>query len=220
MIDSILAALRAFSAPNVFNPWADADPLDLPGDLSGPADRRERLRRHFDVAPLLLLLGEAPGYKGCRFTGVPFTDETMLRDGAVPRMGKCGRLTSRERPWAEGSARAVWCALREAGVAEQVVMWNAFAWHPHKAGEPLSNRKPTAGEVRAASGVLRLVLDRFVGATVVAVGNVAAGALRKAGVRDAAKVRHPSYGGGPAFLAGIVGVAKGVHAAVQDGGAG
>src|SRR4051794_25287473 len=128
MSGQILTALRSFSAPNVFNPWADSDPLDLPDAV---ALRRGRLRKHFDVTPSFLLVGEAPGYKGCRFSGVPFTDEAMLCAGTVPRLGRCRRTTSREEPWAEGSAAAVWRALRQAGIAEQVVLWNAFAFHPH-----------------------------------------------------------------------------------------
>jgi uracil-DNA glycosylase len=196
----ILGVLRSFRAPNVFNPWADVDPLDLPG---GPAMRCERLRRHFDVIPSLLLIGEAPGYKGCHFSGVPFTDEAMLCAGAVPRLGKRVRVTICEKPWAESSATVVWNALREASVAERVVMWNAFAFHPHKPDEPLSNRSPTADELREARPLLQMVLDHFAGATVVAVGNVAAEALRKVG-QEATRVRHPSYGGVQKFRAGIM----------------
>src|SRR5690242_7805436 len=133
-MNDIVEALRSFRAHNVFNPWADVDPLDLPG---GPAMRCERLRKHFDVTPSFLLIGEAPGYKGCHFAGVPFTDEAMICAGIVPRLGKCGRVTRRKEPWAESSATVVWDALREAGITECVVMWNAFPFHPHKPGEPL-----------------------------------------------------------------------------------
>jgi uracil-DNA glycosylase len=199
-MNDILEALRSFRAPNVFNPWADVDPLDRPG---GTAMRCEQLRRHFDVIPLFLLIGEAPGYKGCHFSGVPFTDEAMLCAGAVSRIGKCGRVTRCEKPWAESSATVVWDALREAGVAERVVMWNAFAFHPYKPGEPLSNRVPTADELQKAMPFLRMVLDHFASAAVVAVGKLADKALRKVG-RETTKVRHPSYGGAQKFRAGIM----------------
>ena len=199
-MNDILEALRSFRVPNVFNPWADVDPLDLPRGL---AMRCERIRKHFDVIPSFLLIGEAPGYKGCHFSGVPFTEESMLCAGAVPRLGKCSRVTKCDKPWTESSANIVWDALRDAGVAERVVMWNAFAFHPYKPGEPLSNRHPTADELQKAMPFLRMVLGHFVGAAVVAVGNVADKALRKMG-REATKVRHLSYGGAHKFRADIM----------------
>ncbi len=131
----------------------------------------------------------------------------MLCVGAVPRLGKCGRITKCEKPWVESSATVVWETLREAGIAERVVMWNAFAFHPHKAGELMSNRSPTADQLRVAKPLLRMVLDLFSGATVVAVGNVAAEALRKVGLA-ATKVRHPSYGGMQKFRTGIMELAR------------
>ena len=35
----------------------------------------QQMRR---VNPKIMLLGEAPGYRGCRLTGVPFTSEHLL----------------------------------------------------------------------------------------------------------------------------------------------
>lgn len=49
--------------------------------------RRNNLRLYLNqisqLRPKVLLVGEAPGYHGCRFTGVPFTSEyILLRDNS------------------------------------------------------------------------------------------------------------------------------------------
>lgn len=205
-------ALRAFRAPNVFNPWGEHDPLDLPAagarPSAGPAGRLARLRAHFRVAPRLVLLGEASGYQGCHFSGIPFTNEKLLSAGGIPRIEPTGRLTHRARPWCEPSATVVWGALHALGLAEDAVLWNSFAWHPFKPGTPYSNRAPTRAELEAGRPVLEAVLDAFRGATVVAVGQVAARALQGLGRAPDAIVRHPSMGGATEFRAGLQALAR------------
>lgn len=202
MIDSICEALREFETPNVFNPWRDVDPLDV-ALWRAPEARIGRLVNHFGINPSFLLIGEAPGYQGCHFSGVPFTNEALLCEGTIPRIAKCGRLTTREKPWREPSATIVWKALREAGIDHDVVMWNAFAFHPYKPGEPMSNRAPTKAELRAGRGILSMVLKFFDGAKVVAVGNVAHAALRSLEYDPVACLRHPSMGGANKFREGL-----------------
>lgn len=193
----LIDQIRAFTLPDVFNPWRNRDPLDA---YEHAADMRcQRLKAHFDCEPEFLLVGEAPGYQGCHFAGVPFTNEKLLLDGVVPRCELTHRITFREKPWSEPSATIVWKQLCELGIAERTVMWNAFAWHPHKPGEPMSNRAPTMPEMRLGLPVLRGVLERFKGAKVIAVGNVATNGLRSLYVRLHGTVRHPSMGGANQF---------------------
>lgn len=194
----LLDQIRDFSSPNVFNPWSDADPLDAYGK-EGASHRIARLVQHFHCMPRFLLIGEAPGYQGCHFSGVPFTNEALLLEGAVPRVPCHVRITTRPLPWREPSATIVWKELHALGIAESTVMWNAFAWHPHKPGEPMSNRAPTRVELQAGSGVLRAVLKHFDQCRYIAVGNVAKAALDAAGISVFATVRHPSMGGATKF---------------------
>lgn len=201
MIERIINALAGYRAPNVFNPWRDVDPLDV---LEDPARaRRERLLQHFDCRPRFLLIGEAPGYQGCHFSGVAFTNESLLINGAVPRVDVPGRITSRPRPWAEPSATIVWRTLYELDIATETVMWNAFAWHPHKPAEPMSNRRPNNVELRAGRMILEAVCAHFSAARIIAVGRVAELALAGLRIAADAAVRHPSMGGAAAFKSGL-----------------
>jgi uracil-DNA glycosylase len=207
--------LTEHRSENVFNPWSDSDPLDLP--FATAAERRGRLESHFHVDAKYLLIGEAPGYRGCHFSGIPFTCEKQLFEGIVPRVGPpaqvlsgCAvraaqqlerrRITTRELPWSEGSATVIWSTLHELGIAERTVMFNAFPWHPHLPDNPLSNRTPTPREVVEGAPILAMVLEQFRGAQVIAVGQIALRTLGSLGI-TAIPVRHPSMGGARQFKA-------------------
>lgn len=196
-----LLPLIEFRAPNVFNPWGEDDPLDsYPG---GSAMRLARLSQHFDCMPKYMLIGEAPGYQGCHFSGVPFTNEKLLLEGVVPRVRVNLRISQRELPWSEPSATVMWRTLRELKIDDATVMWNAFAWHPFKTEEPMSNRAPTESELIAGAPALRTIIDYFSGARIIAVGKVAERTLKRLEVQTDGSVRHPSMGGATAFREGM-----------------
>ncbi|MHB8727629.1 MAG: uracil-DNA glycosylase [Sulfuricaulis sp.] len=204
-MNELIETLAEFTAPNVFNPWRDADPLDIG---AGHLHRQLRLARHFNVRPRILLIGEAPGYQGCHFSGVPFTNEKLILEGEIPRVHATGRLTKRERPWCEPSATIVWRTLHDLDLADEVVLWNAFAWHPYKDGNPMSNRAPTRAELEAGKPVLTQVLAHFEGVPIVPVGRVAEKLLAILGVETLAPVRHPSMGGAHDFYIGMMNIAR------------
>lgn len=200
LLPKVFGDLIAYRSPNVFNPWRDSDQLDL-GGYKAPLDRLDRLSAHFNCSPRYVLIGEAPGYQGCHFSGVPFTNESLLIAGKVPRVNCPMRTTMRRKPWSEPSATIVWDTLHKLGIADKTVMWNAFAWHPYKPSDPYSNRAPTKPELEAGWNVLRGVVNLFASAQFIAVGNVAAGTLDRLGIPYAVKVRHPSMGGATEFRA-------------------
>ena len=210
-MDGFWQSLVTFNAPRVFNPWRDVDTSDakpLEEDPSpsspGPAGRLARLRAHFDCSPRFLLVGEAPGYQGCHISGIPFTNEALLLKGSIPRMRVDSRLTTRPRPWCEPSATIMWGILEELGIADQVVLWNAFAWHPHKPENVYSNRTPSRAELTLGHPVLKGVLSRFRGAAqLLAVGQVAAKTLAGLGHAPCAVLRHPAMGGANQFREGL-----------------
>lgn len=138
----------------------------------------ERLARYLgarEAAPLVLV-GEAPGYRGARVSGIPFTSERQLT-GSGP---------------AEATATIVHRVLAELGIEDRVLLWNVVPTHP---GTESSNRRPTRAEVEGGLLFLReIVRDR----RAVAVGRLAQYVL------GCPYVRHPSHGGAAAFEAGLV----------------
>lgn len=202
----MFAALRRFRAPDVFNPWIGRDPLDRA--RSAGALRLVRLQRHFECEPELILVGEAAGYQGCHFSGIPFTSERLLLAGRIPRVACPQRLTRRIRPWSEPSATVLWQTLHRLGIADRVVLWNSFPWHPHRPGNPHSNRRPSRLELRAGAPLLQLVLARFPHARPVAVGQLAREALAAQVGASVPVLRHPAYGGATEFANGLEALAR------------
>ena len=123
----------------------------------------------------IVLVGEAPGYRGARVSGIPFTSERQLT-GSGP---------------AEATATIVHRLLCELELEEEVLLWNVVPTHP---GTAYSNRVPTKEEVTSG---LRFALDPGNGRRVVAVGRLAAHALGQP------YVRHPSHGGARDFRKGL-----------------
>lgn len=89
---------------------------------------------------------------------------------------------------------------------DHTILWGAFPWHPY-AATSLSNRAPNEAEKAMGAVFLQQLMGALPDVTVVAVGNVAADALRKLDV-EAVKIRHPSNGGATAFRAGLALVAR------------
>lgn len=193
-------ALKRYTKKDVFNPWRDTDVHD--NYEFAPKMRTARLRLHFELPAKYLLIGEAPGYRGCHFSGIPFTCEKQLCDGVVPRISDPHRITKRDLPYSEASATVIWRTLYQLNIANDTKMWNAFAWHPHTEGFPMSNRTPTPREIHDAAPLLGAVIDQFRDARIIAVGQVAGKMLSALGVGHMV-IRHPSMGGARHFLEGM-----------------
>ena len=174
-------------------PWSTRSPTARIGTTfnfyrDGPRASllRARLAAYLEEradAPLLLV-AEAPGYRGTRVSGIPLTSERQLT-GSGP---------------AEATATIVHRVLDELGLAEHVLLWNLVPTHPHRPDEPASNRPPTRDGGRSASRPFLAVLAR--GRRVVPVGRLAHAAL------GGRYVRHPSHGGAARFRAGLLEYAR------------
>jgi uracil-DNA glycosylase family 4 len=178
----LVAELARARIGSTFNQYAEGDRAAL---------LRARLSHYLAsrADARLVLVGEAPGYRGARVSGIPFTSERQLT-GAGP---------------AEATATVVQRMLRELGLAQDVLLWNVVPTHP---GTASSNRPPTSAEVASGRHFAEALAD---GRLLVAVGRVAAGALA------APYVRHPSHGGAAAFRRGLAEIARDVHAGVAPG---
>jgi len=200
-LDRLIEQLVGYSPSRGFNQYAQRHPeLDRPG---APEVRVRNLLLYLQCfdSPRVILVGEAAGYAGCRFSGIPFTSEAQLTClPALPWTAGLGLQPSSARavPWDEMSARIVWRTL---GERRDCLLWNAFPWHACDPEAPLTNCTP-GGEVQAGLPVLRSLLALFPSAQPVAVGRVAQRALARLGIA-APYIRHPSHGGARAFEAGV-----------------
>ena len=139
---------------------------------------RERLSRYLEARgnARLLLVGEAPGYRGARVSGIPFTSERQLT-GSGP---------------AEATATVVHRVLAELDLERDVLLWNVVPTHP---GTATTNRRPTRGEI--AEGI-RFASALAPGRRVACVGRVAQAAL------GGLPVRHPAHGGVREFRSRLI----------------
>ncbi|MCY2990042.1 MAG: uracil-DNA glycosylase [Planctomycetota bacterium] len=187
------------STPVLFNPYHDATPGFDKTDAA--RIRRENLKNyhcHFVHRPTVLLVGEAPGPKGCRFSGVPFTSEFQLVSNVLRFNGR--QSSSRAEPYKEVSASTFWKAMQ--GFESEAFVWNCVSFHPHDEGVPLSIRAPSPAEIRSYSHILRGIVEVLKPESVVAIGRHAARALSALGI-TADHVRHPSHGGSSEFTIGV-----------------
>ena len=124
--------LAAATFGRAFNFYRDGD---------GAQRRRSRLLAYLErrSGARFLLVGEAPGYRGARVSGIPFTSERQLT-GTGP---------------AEATATIVHRVLGELELESEVLLWNVLPAHPHREGEPASNRPPSKDEVEAGLAVRR-----------------------------------------------------------------
>ena len=206
LADALVKTLPIGSV-GLFNPWADQCVHDT--EINGPKQRRIRLAQHLDCQASLILVGEAPGYQGCRYSGVGFTSERLLLDGAIPRVERpAGRLTSRHIPFSEPSATIVWAQLKKLGVHETTILWNALQLHPYREGSPWSNRTPTKAELTMGHAAMQLLRLAFPQAKIVAIGRNAERLLADTGIVAEAAVRHPANGGAKLFAEGLAQVVE------------
>ena len=192
-MERLLADLPHLRIGATFNQYAEAGPDDVP---RAPEIRLANLRAYLAerAGADVVCLGEAGGYQGMRWSGIAFTSERNLLRWGAPYRPSCAART-----WSEPSGTIVHKVLAELGAEHRVILWNTVPTHPHRPGEPLSNRRPTIAEVEAGAPLAMRLVELVRPRTVVAVGRIAESVL-PAGT---AYVRHPANAGGPAFREGM-----------------
>jgi uracil-DNA glycosylase len=199
---SFVSALAATHLPSVFNPWRDRCTVHDRRDAA--ARRRDNLERVLEAAldskVETIWIARDLGYRGGRRTGVPLTDEVHLRNAAA-LMGGIELERATQGPIvAERTAAIVWRVLGQ--IDQPVMLWNVFPFHPHEAGDPMSNRCHTRSEREATWPLLQALIAMIRPRQIVAIGRDAHLALGELGI-PTTSVRHPSYGGQREFVEGM-----------------
>ena len=213
-IEDFLQLLKKSPSGAVFNPWWEVDKENDIGQGT-PAIRRNQLRAYLQKRlwkAHLAVIGEAVGYRGGHFSGIPMTSERLLLGRSKKVRLKSNDFFSDINPrrtskpekcpdgFSEPTATIVWGTLLKLALPpEQFVLWNAFPWHSLDPGSGmLSNRMPNKSEQAAGLPVLKAFLKLFPCEQVVALGKIAAAQLEQLGV-NAHCVRHPASGGAKLF---------------------
>ena len=146
-VGDVVARVRALAVPGALNLYDEVESRAW-GDPPGAATARLAALTGYLVrqwsAPVVLV-GEAPGQHGARWTGVPFTSPHLLT-GLGPK---------------EPTATVVHRVLAELGCAASVLLWNASVLFPP------GNRDPRRDELDACAPALERVCR---GRMVLAVG--------------------------------------------------
>ncbi len=206
-IQNFLWLLKKSPSGAVFNPWWQVDKENDIG-RNAPGIRRRHLRAYLRARQKnarLAVIGEALGYRGGHFSGIPMTSERILlgkkKDAGIePKdvfSGVAARTSKRQKcrdGFSEPTATIVWSTLLHLGLQpEQFVLWNA----------------PTQSERSAGVSVLEAFLELFPCDQVVALGHIGAAQLADLSV-EAQYVRHPASGGAKLFRQQIAKVVAGL----------
>jgi hypothetical protein len=222
-INDFLRLLRKSPSGAVFNPWWEVDEQNDIG-RNAPAIRRHQLRAYLQKRvgkANIAVIGEAVGYRGGHFSGIPMTSERLLLGRSKRFHMKARDFFSDAKPqrtskpakcpdgFSEPTATIVWGTLLRLGIKpEQFVLWNAFPWHSFDSRRGmLSNRMPNKSERAAGLLMLKAFLELFQCEQVVALGKIAAAQLEELEV-NARCIRHPASGGARLFRQQIARIMK------------
>lgn len=162
-IDEFIEKLSRYeNSDKVFNMYS--------GDTLAAKKCRENLKNYLEKHEnaQILLVGEAPGHRGCARTGVPFTSDNNEMSAGI---------------------------IQKSIEGKNVLMWNAFPFHPHRKNNRDSNRTPNIKELIEGEVFFAHLLSVFPNVKYFgAVGRVAERMLRKGGY-DCSYIRHPAHGG-------------------------
>jgi hypothetical protein len=215
MLTQLIDSLKRCPDTNdVFNPWWE---VDKDNDISeqAPFVRRQQLfyylSERLGIAKYILI-GEAIGYQGGKFTGIPMTSERILLDGQKKKgifrrhilkgikIKRTSKTYLKPEGYSEPTGTIIWeqiIKLRKNPY--ELILWNAFPWHPYdpKIGK-LSNRTPRNDELKKGDHVLLQFFRITKTKDIIAIGEKAYNQLNRLEIK-AIKVRHPAHGGAIRF---------------------
>ncbi|MCF0154465.1 MAG: uracil-DNA glycosylase [Veillonella sp.] len=169
--------LKDFSGDMVFNPWKDED--DAYDVHMAAIFRCQNFMAY--LLPRIgranhMIVAEAVGYQGGRFTGIAITCERMLLDhhhavsaSAVAPIQlwrtsnaespNIAKGTQKDKGFNEPTDTVVWSAILEEGLNPyDTILWNIFPFHPHKSKDPLTNRTPSDAELQVGWDYMKALL--------------------------------------------------------------
>ena len=198
IMENLLERLAEYpNSETVFNPYREPYAID-------------NLRHYFEYifnhgGKRILLVGEAPGYKGCRITGIPFTSGRVFQEISHPLLISLKDKIHLPQIETERTATIVWNYLSDKQVTP--LFWNSFPFHPYEKEKSAGNRAPTAAEVKIGAEIIIELNHLYKPELMAGIGHKGVAALRQIFPEKTIEyIRHPSRGGKPEFINGMNGV--------------
>jgi len=194
MLDDLLVSLtKRKSSEIVFNQYEDEEILN-----NLKVYFNYLIQNKHDVLNVLMI-GEAPGYRGCRLTGIPFTSGVVIKNAKHKIFKQIGSEIKLHQVVSENTATILWDFLGNGRLIP--ILWNVFPFHPHKRNMLESNRKPDVQELKEGKKYLKIVYDIFKPKKLCSVGRVGEITLRELFPgEEIIYIRHPSRGGKKYFI--------------------
>ena len=178
----------------VFNPYREEYKL-------------ENLKRYLELifnqsGPRILLVGEAPGFKGCRLTGIPFSSGQIFSEIEHPFLQQLKPVIQIDQLDSENTASIVWRHL----LNHQTVplFWNSFPFHPHPSRIQKKNRAPNKAEIDEGAEYLKILVGVYKPDIVAGLGRKGTECVERVLPEESITyIRHPSYGGKADFCKGV-----------------
>ena len=182
------------SSENVFNPYQNetvANNLKLYFEYLYSTNQKE-----------VLLIGEAPGYAGCRITGIPFTSGDLFRNSNLEIFKSLNPNIFLDKIEGEKTATIVWEYLKNK--EELPIFWNSFPFHPFNVNKPNSNRTPTNEEIIEGKFYIQELIEIFNPKLIASIGRKGEKILKNIYPNeDIEYIRHPSNGGKQDYIKGM-----------------
>lgn len=194
-IDHFITELtKQKNTSTVFNPYLDQD---IAHNLRLYLDAMIKMK-----GKRVLLVGEAPGYKGCKITGIPFTSGKAFERFEHPLFKEIVSQLKLSKIESENTATIVWEYLSKK--KSTPLFWNSFPFHPHPKNNRNKNRAPTSGEVESGVNHLKRLYSIYNPKIIAGIGEKGVQCARKAFPEiDIIYIRHPSFGGKSEFINGM-----------------
>ncbi|MDP3181729.1 MAG: hypothetical protein Q8M54_02795 [Desulfobaccales bacterium] len=216
-----------FSVPStdiLFNQYKDYDErVDLPNAIEIRKNNLFNYLKSVQRRPEFLVIAEAPGPWGCRFSGIALTSERQLISKLFPFSG----MTSSRKdpdpilnikqspPYRSTTSDRFWNVMLP--FYDNILVWNCVPFHPHYDGMILNPiRIPSPEEVRQFSHILYKLNIILSPKKIISVGKISLNALKKLNVASN-YVRHPSRRWFREFKEGILRVFADSNVKQHDG---
>lgn len=188
-------SLATFNVDNWYNPWSMVNDHDA--DAHGPERRRALLARHLDTPGVrLIMLNNIDDLSGSHQTGVPMTNELMIRRGLIPGLHISRRLTSTTTEHFTPNTSFMWVALWRYGLAAQTLCWNILPFF-YRRPKGARGHRLTRDDLDIGRPWLIELLGTHPGIPIISIGSKTQEYLRSLDLGDRAvyNINHPSRGG-------------------------